>query len=166
MCPSRIEHDHGTVMRLGSCRRRASGPDRGWLGLTATPTLQGPLHLPCSRPPDQRRPQGTHNTMEPSPRRTRSTSRSRVASDNSDIPRRTRSSSRQSLSDTHAISAISNIPIMKVTSMETQRVPSSAGRRARHKMTDYQLQRLEELYQADTHPSQDAKETLAREVGM
>ena len=33
-------------------------------------------------------------------------------------------------------------------------------------MTDYQLQRLEELYRADTHPSRGAKEALAAEVGM
>ena len=36
----------------------------------------------------------------------------------------------------------------------------------RHKITEDQLQRLEELYQANTHPSRDAKETLAREIGM
>ncbi|TBU49947.1 hypothetical protein BD309DRAFT_687979 [Dichomitus squalens] len=78
-------------------------------------------------------------------------------------PRKTRSSSRHSLFDAHTISAI---PIMKVASMETYASPPSVSKRARHKVTDYQLQRLEELYQADSHPSRGTKEALAREVGM
>ncbi|TBU34712.1 hypothetical protein BD311DRAFT_773763 [Dichomitus squalens] len=78
-------------------------------------------------------------------------------------PRRTRSSSRHSLFDAHTISAI---PIMKVTSMEPYASSPSVSKRARHKVTDYQLQRLEELYQADSHPSRGTKEALAREVGM
>ena len=36
----------------------------------------------------------------------------------------------------------------------------------RHKFTVSQLRRLEELYQANTHPSKDAKDSLAREIGM
>ena len=43
-------------------------------------------------------------------------------------------------------------------------VPKSRSQRA--KISEYQLQRLEELYQAKTHPSRGAKETLAQEIDM
>ena len=43
-------------------------------------------------------------------------------------------------------------------------VPKSRSQRA--KISEYQLQRLEELYQANTHPSRGAKETLAQEIDM
>ena len=46
------------------------------------------------------------------------------------------------------------------------RPTTSAEKRPRHKMTDSQLQKLEELYQANTHPSREAKEQLGKDVGM
>lgn len=57
---------------------------------------------------------------------------------------------------------------MKASSMEpiVVRPTTSAEKRPRHKMTDSQLQKLEELYQANTHPSREAKEQLGKDVGM
>ncbi|KAI0328155.1 hypothetical protein GY45DRAFT_1215456, partial [Cubamyces sp. BRFM 1775] len=63
--------------------------------------------------------------------------------------------------------ALTPVPVMKASSMEPVRGhPSGAEKRARHKMTDFQLQKLEALYQEDTHPSRAAKEKVAQEVGM
>ncbi|KAJ8468386.1 hypothetical protein ONZ51_g9677 [Trametes cubensis] len=63
--------------------------------------------------------------------------------------------------------ALTPVPVMKAVSMEpVHGHPSGAGKRARHKMTDFQLQKLEALYREDTHPSRTAKEAVAREVGM
>ncbi|PIL31748.1 transcription factor [Ganoderma sinense ZZ0214-1] len=50
--------------------------------------------------------------------------------------------------------------------MHAQETLTLVEKRPRHKMTDYQLRRLEELYRADTHPTRSAKEALATEVGM
>ncbi|KAI0652051.1 hypothetical protein C8Q79DRAFT_1005283 [Trametes meyenii] len=91
-------------------------------------------------------------------------------------PRKTRSRSRlvsghyeHGYSDTDVLSPASPaaVSVMKASSM--QPVPgrrSGAEKRARHKMTDAQLQRLEHLYKLNTHPSREAKEDLAKEVGM
>ncbi|KAI0673336.1 hypothetical protein C8Q78DRAFT_618265 [Trametes maxima] len=105
---------------------------------------------------------------------------STMPSPTSGSPRKTRSRSRlvsghyehgyspiDAASPTPASGVHTPVPVMKASSM--QPVPghrSGAEKRARHKMTDAQLQRLEELYQLNTHPSREAKEDLAREVGM
>ncbi|KAJ3555423.1 hypothetical protein NM688_g2586 [Phlebia brevispora] len=39
-------------------------------------------------------------------------------------------------------------------------------KKPRHRMTDRQLERLEALYQQDTHPSREQKQALGEEVGM
>ena len=39
-------------------------------------------------------------------------------------------------------------------------------KKPRHRMTDLQLERLEALYQQDTHPSREQKQALGDEVGM
>lgn len=102
------------------------------------------------------------DVLDPSPRRTRS--RSRIASDNADrLFRRTRSRtiSRLSLQD-----AQPDPDMYASHTTASQGTSTFVEKRPRHKMTDYQLQRLEELYRADTHPSRGAKEALAAEVGM
>ncbi|KAM5533969.1 hypothetical protein V8D89_012394 [Ganoderma adspersum] len=102
------------------------------------------------------------DAFDPSPRRTRS--RSRIASDNPDHPgRRTRSRtvSRLSLHDT-----LPDPDMHILKPIPAQETLAFVEKRPRHKMTDYQLQRLEELYRADTHPTRSAKEALAMEVGM
>ena len=102
------------------------------------------------------------DAFDPSPRRTRS--RSRIASDNPDNPgRRTRSRtiSRLSLHDT-----LPDPDMHILKPISAQETLTFVEKRPRHKMTDYQLQRLEELYRADTHPTRSAKEALAMEVGM
>ncbi|KAI0361405.1 homeobox-domain-containing protein [Trametes cingulata] len=59
------------------------------------------------------------------------------------------------------------VPVMKASSMEpVNGQHPGAEKRARHKISDFQLGRLEELYQENTHPSRQAKEDLAREIGM
>lgn len=39
-------------------------------------------------------------------------------------------------------------------------------KKPRHRMTDSQLERLEVLYQLDTHPTREQKQALGEEVGM
>ncbi|KAI0830513.1 hypothetical protein BC628DRAFT_1416058 [Trametes gibbosa] len=95
-------------------------------------------------------------------------------------PRKTRSVSRR-LSDTalHSVEhrsplpaqgpflAINRIPVMNASSMVPVRDRQPGyEKRVRHKMTEVQLQRLEELYRENTHPSRQAKEDIARETGM
>ena len=41
-----------------------------------------------------------------------------------------------------------------------------AEKKPRHRMTDKQLERLETLYQLDTHPTREQKQALGEEVGM
>jgi hypothetical protein len=43
---------------------------------------------------------------------------------------------------------------------------SEKDKKPRHRMTDKQLERLEALYQQDTHPTRDQKQALGDEVGM
>lgn len=43
---------------------------------------------------------------------------------------------------------------------------SDRDKKPRHRMTDKQLERLEELYQQDTHPSRELKQALGEQVGM
>ncbi|KIP02089.1 hypothetical protein PHLGIDRAFT_310816 [Phlebiopsis gigantea 11061_1 CR5-6] len=43
---------------------------------------------------------------------------------------------------------------------------SDKEKKPRHRMTDEQLERLEVLYQLDTHPTREQKQALADEVGM
>ncbi|KAI0347800.1 homeobox-domain-containing protein [Trametopsis cervina] len=43
---------------------------------------------------------------------------------------------------------------------------SDKGKKPRHRMTDRQLEQLEALYQRDTHPTREQKQTLGDEVGM
>ncbi|KAI1789807.1 hypothetical protein LXA43DRAFT_1096056 [Ganoderma leucocontextum] len=102
------------------------------------------------------------DAFDPSPRRTRS--RSRIAEVNSDGPRRRTSSRTTSRLPLHDTQPDPDMHILKV--MPAQHTPPSVEKRPRHKITDYQLHRLEELYRADTHPSRGAKEALAAEVGM
>ncbi|OSD03274.1 hypothetical protein PYCCODRAFT_256218 [Trametes coccinea BRFM310] len=100
-----------------------------------------------------------------SPRKTRSSSR--LASGTYDVdPSSVYPSTTPPMPPGHL--GVGSVAVMKASSMEPVRGlgGATAGKRARHKMTDVQLQRLEELYQADTHPSRGAKEALAREVGM
>ncbi|CDO72977.1 hypothetical protein BN946_scf185007.g31 [Trametes cinnabarina] len=99
-----------------------------------------------------------------------------MTSDMPSSPRKSRSSSRLASAayDEDSLGAspatpygVSSVPVMKASSMEPVRGrPAGDGKRSRHKMTDLQLQRLEELYQADTHPSRAAKEALAAEIGI
>ncbi|KAI8990466.1 hypothetical protein BD414DRAFT_521688 [Trametes punicea] len=100
--------------------------------------------------------------MPTSPRKTRS--RSRLVPGNHED----RSVDASGLSQAHLGVAAIHIPVMKASSMELVSGYDSGtlGKRPRHKMTQLQLQRLEELYQKNTHPSRAAKEALAREVGM
>ncbi|RPD55931.1 homeobox-domain-containing protein, partial [Lentinus tigrinus ALCF2SS1-6] len=90
-------------------------------------------------------------------------------------PRKTRSGSRSvsakagSTPDSTEVDAqpFPNVAVMKASSMEPVFVRRALqDKRPRHKMTDHQLQRLEELYQANTHPSREEKDELAREIGM
>nr|VWO94372.1 Homeobox domain-containing protein [Ganoderma boninense] len=100
--------------------------------------------------------------FDPSPRRTRS--RSRIISDDSGHPgRRTRSRTVSQLS-VHDTQPEPDMHILKP--MHAQEALTLVEKRPRHKMTEYQLKRLEELYRADTHPTRSAKEALAIEVGM
>ncbi|OJT02755.1 hypothetical protein TRAPUB_6749 [Trametes pubescens] len=101
--------------------------------------------------------------MRPSPRKTRSCSRLVSASYDPD------SSAPDSpllASPAHHL-AITPVPVMKAESMEPARghQPGSE-KRARHKMTEPQLQRLEALYRANTHPDRQAKGDVAKETGM
>lgn len=43
---------------------------------------------------------------------------------------------------------------------------SYVEKKPRHRMTDLQLERLEALYQQDTHPTREQKQALGEEVGM
>ena len=43
---------------------------------------------------------------------------------------------------------------------------SDKEKKPRHRMTDMQLERLEALYQQDTHPTREQKQALGDEVGM
>ena len=43
---------------------------------------------------------------------------------------------------------------------------SDKDKKPRHRMTDLQLERLEVLYQLDTHPTREQKQALGDEVGM
>ena len=43
---------------------------------------------------------------------------------------------------------------------------SDKEKKPRHRMTDVQLERLEALYQQDTHPTREQKQALGDEVGM
>ncbi|KAI0095083.1 homeobox domain-containing protein [Irpex rosettiformis] len=43
---------------------------------------------------------------------------------------------------------------------------SDRGKKPRHRMTDKQLERLEALYQEDTHPTRERKQALGDDVGM
>ena len=43
---------------------------------------------------------------------------------------------------------------------------SDKDKKPRHRMTDKQLERLEALYQLDTHPTREQKQALGEEVGM
>lgn len=99
-----------------------------------------------------------------SPRKTRSRA-TRLAPSNGDVSQaRTQEPHQHRLSETQLIPTI---PVLKATSMEPVVGRSSAAeKRSRHKMTEVQLRRLEDLYQADTHPSREAKAALATEVGM
>ncbi|KAH9857977.1 hypothetical protein C2E23DRAFT_899542 [Lenzites betulinus] len=102
--------------------------------------------------------------MPPSPRKTRSASR-RVSGnydgeDCSPVPAHWQDSFPPHL-------AVTPVPVMKASSMEPVRGYHPGNeKRARHKMTDIQLRRLEELYRENTHPSRAAKEDIARETGM
>ncbi len=163
---SRTLHDHGTATGRvpsrfqpwpGAAPTRLAATDLH--RLYAANTAARPLVLAVS---DLRQTQDMADAFDPSPRRTRS--RSRFASDNSGHPRRrtrSRTVSRLSLHDTQPDP---DVHILKAIS--AQETPTFVEKRPRHKMSDYQLQRLEELYRADTHPSRGAKEALAAEVGM
>ncbi|KAI0778383.1 hypothetical protein BD413DRAFT_630767 [Trametes elegans] len=109
--------------------------------------------------------------MASSPRKTRSRSRlvSAAGDDSHDhytsVSTNASPTPAQSMFGAHL--AIPSVPVLKAASMEpAPGAQRGAEKRARHKMTDVQLQRLEELYQADTHPSREAKNDLARELGM
>lgn len=43
---------------------------------------------------------------------------------------------------------------------------SDKEKKPRHRMTDKQLERLEALYQQDTHPTREQKQALGDDVGM
>lgn len=43
---------------------------------------------------------------------------------------------------------------------------SDKDKKPRHRMTDKQLERLEMLYELDTHPTREQKQALGDEVGM
>lgn len=43
---------------------------------------------------------------------------------------------------------------------------SDKDKKPRHRMTDKQLERLEALYDQDTHPTREEKQALGDEVGM
>ena len=45
-------------------------------------------------------------------------------------------------------------------------VSAPIRKKSRHRMTDLQLERLEALYQLDTHPTREQKQALGEEVGM
>ena len=90
-------------------------------------------------------------------------------------PRKTRSGSRSVHAKAEStpdptlfnLQSIPNVAVLQASSMEL--VASRRAlpdKRPRHKMTEHQLQRLEELYQANTHPSREEKDELANEIGM
>ncbi|KAI0719987.1 hypothetical protein C8T65DRAFT_755015 [Cerioporus squamosus] len=91
-----------------------------------------------------------------SPRKTRSGSRSMPAKaemDSSPFP--------------DDVALVPTVAVMQASSMEPissrQALPE---KRRRHKLTEQQLQRLEELYQENTHPSREEKDSLAKEIDM
>lgn len=43
---------------------------------------------------------------------------------------------------------------------------ANADKKPRHRMTEKQLERLETLYDQDTHPTREQKQALGEEVGM
>ncbi|KAL1951492.1 hypothetical protein VTO73DRAFT_641 [Trametes versicolor] len=99
--------------------------------------------------------------MPPSPRKTRSCSRLVSASYDPD------SAPDSPLLASPAHLALTSVPVMKAESMEPARgYQPGSEKRARHKMTEPQLQRLEALYRANTHPDRQAKEDVAKETGM
>lgn len=99
--------------------------------------------------------------MPPSPRKTRSCSRLVSASYDPD------SAPDSPLLASPAHLAVTAVPVMKAESMEPARgYQPGSEKRARHKMTEPQLQRLEALYRANTHPDRQAKEDVAKETGM
>ena len=109
----------------------------------------------------------------PSPRKTRSQSRSASGSsrDAADAPAVTTSHVPIEAGHGHDCVVEFKPPVTpKIRSGEQLSGAAAAETPSRpsprHKFTAGQLRRLEELYQANTHPSKDAKDTLAREIGM
>ena len=90
-----------------------------------------------------------------SPRKTRSQSRAARRADDAQAPRH---SKRESATTTHRL--------LSVILVGPHGVDERERPRPRLKIAAVQRQRLEELYEATTHPSTDAKESLAREIGM
>lgn len=102
--------------------------------------------------------------MPSSPRKTRSRSRLVSASYDPDYSPKTSSPAQTPFREN---AAMPSVPVMKATSMEVvQGNHPGSEKRARHKMTELQLQMLEGLYRVNTHPSRQAKEEVAKETGM
>lgn len=98
----------------------------------------------------------TSATPSPSPRKTRASSRS--------VPAKAESTPDPTLFD---LQPIPTVAVMQASSMEpVAHRRALPEKRPRHKMTEHQLQRLEELYQANTHPSREEKDELAKKIGM
>ncbi|RDX51075.1 hypothetical protein OH76DRAFT_345425 [Lentinus brumalis] len=98
----------------------------------------------------------TTATPPPSPRKTRSCSHS--------VPAKAEAETTPFPDETPAVP---DVAVMQASSMEPVAPPHALPeKRRRHKLTDQQLQRLEELYQANTHPSRDDKDALAKEIDM
>ncbi|KAI0375203.1 hypothetical protein BV20DRAFT_255020 [Pilatotrama ljubarskyi] len=99
-----------------------------------------------------------------SPRKTRS--RSRLVSGSYDYEESVVDGSSAQASPATCL-GYTTIPVMKASSMEPASGEHAGGeKRARHRINEFQLARLEELYRENTHPSRQAKEDLAREIGM
>ena len=85
-------------------------------------------------------------------------------------PTRTTRSARR-LSDAQESSPARRLPNSKIAPKPVARSVSRsetsyADKKPRHRMTDKQLERLEALYQQDTHPTREQKQALGEEVGM
>ena len=94
-------------------------------------------------------------TMRPPTRTTRSVRRLSDAHDSDEPPSPARRTANSKIA-----------PKLVGRSISSKSGAPYAEKKPRHRMTDLQLERLEALYQQDTHPTRDQKQALGEEVGM